>query len=40
MLGLLAIGTAMGWLTREWMFALLLVVRNRARVRDAGRCRR
>lgn len=26
MVGLLAAGTAMGWLTREWMFALLLVV--------------
>ncbi|MBX9773210.1 MAG: MFS transporter [Xanthobacteraceae bacterium] len=25
MVGLLALGTAMGWLTREWMFALLLV---------------
>jgi hypothetical protein len=25
MVGLLAIGTAMGWLTREWMFAFLLV---------------
>jgi MFS family permease len=24
MVGLLALGTAMGWLTREWMFALLL----------------
>ena len=25
MVGLLALGTAMGWLTREWMFAFLLV---------------
>lgn len=25
MVGLLAVGTAMGWLTREWMFAFLLV---------------
>jgi MFS family permease len=25
MLGLLALGSAMGWLTREWMFAILLV---------------
>jgi MFS family permease len=25
MVGLLALGSAMGWLTREWMFALLLV---------------
>jgi MFS family permease len=24
MVGLLALGTAMGWLTREWMFAFLL----------------
>ena len=36
MLVLLAIGTAMGWLTREWMFTFLLGFQHRPRVRNAG----